>query len=168
DLLLRAFALAATAEPRLTLALAGGDTLGGHHARLAAELGIGPRVTFLGHVPHERLPEVLRGAAMHVLTSLHDAGPLAVLEAAACGVPTVGTEVGHVADLALLEPPAARVVPDRAPATLAAAMLDMLFEPRRDAIAVAAQRWAAAHDAAFTASAFEMLYRRLTARSAST
>jgi glycosyltransferase involved in cell wall biosynthesis len=167
DLLLRAFALAAAAEPRLTLTVAGGDTLDGHHARLAAELGIESRVTFLGHVPHDRLPEVLRGAALHVLTSYHDAGPVAVLEAAACGVPTVGTEVGHVADLAAHAPPAARAVADRAPATLAAAVLDMLFEPRRDAMAAAAQGWATAHDAAFTATAFEMLYRRLTARSAS-
>jgi glycosyltransferase involved in cell wall biosynthesis len=168
DLLLRAFALAAAAEPRLTLTIAGGDTLGGHHARLAAELGVESRVTFLGHVPHERLPEVLRGAALHVLTSHHDAGPVAVLEAAACGVPTVGTDVGHVADLAGLMPPAARAVPDRAPATLAGAVLDMLFEPRRDALAAAAQTWAVAHDAVFTATAFEMLYRRLTASSAST
>jgi glycosyltransferase involved in cell wall biosynthesis len=163
DLLLRAVALAAAAEPRLTLSMLGGDTLDGHHARLAQELGITDRVTFHGHVPHEELAGHLRGAALHVLTSHHDAGPLAVLEAAACGVPTVGTTVGHVADFAELTGAAAFAVPDRAPRTLATAILDMLFEPRRDAMAAAALQWATAHDAEFTATAFELLYRRLTA-----
>lgn len=163
DLLLRAVALAAAAEPRLSLHILGGDTLDGHHARLATELGIADRVTFHGHVAHDELATHIRGAALHVLTSHHDAGPLAVLEAAACGVPTVGTSVGHVADFAALTPPAAHAVADREPRTLAAAILDMLFEPRRDAMARAALAWARAHDAEFTATAFELLYRRLMA-----
>ena len=166
DLLLRAFALALHDEPRLTLAIGGGDTLHGHHERLAAELGIGDRVEFLGHVPHDQLAPVLAGAALHVLSSHHDAGPLAVLEAAACGVPTVGTAVGHVADFAAMRPPAAVTVPDRRPATLANAFTQVLADrPRRDALARAAQTWATRHDAVFTASAFDQLYRRLAARS---
>jgi glycosyltransferase involved in cell wall biosynthesis len=166
-LLLRAFAVAADAEPRLTLTIAGGDTLAGEHEQLAAQLGITDRVEFLGHVAHERLAPVLQSAALHVLTSYHDAGPVAVLEAAACGVPTVGTAVGHVADLAALPVPAAVTVPDREPATLATAILDLVaHHDRRDALAVAARQWAVMHDAAFTATAFEQLYLRLTARSA--
>ena len=168
DLLLRGFALAAAREPRLTLAIAGGDTLGGHHERLAAELGVADRVEFLGHVPHDRLATVFAGAALHVLTSFHDAGPLAVLEAAACGVPTIGTAVGHVADFATMRPPAAVAVADRRPATLATGITDLLSNrPHRDALARAAQTWAVQHDAVFTATAFEQLYRRLAARSTS-
>jgi glycosyltransferase involved in cell wall biosynthesis len=164
DLLLHAFASAAELEPRLTLGIAGGDTLDGHHRRLADELGITERVTFHGHVPHDRLAEVVRGAALHVLTSHHDAGPIAVLEAAACGVPTVGTAVGHVADLADLPMPGALAVPHRDPAALADTLLAVLADRgRRDALAAAAQHWAVQHDAAFTADAFEVLYRRLCA-----
>jgi glycosyltransferase involved in cell wall biosynthesis len=168
DLLLRAVALAAAAEPRLTLDIVGGDTLDGHHRRLAAELGIDQLVTFHGHVPHEQLAIAVRGAALHVLTSHHDAGPLAVLEAAACGVPTVGTAVGHVADMAALPVAAAVAVPDRNPRTLADALLDLLRDPmRREAMAAAAHHWAVQHDADFTAAAFEVLYRRLRASSMS-
>ncbi|MBI4932340.1 MAG: glycosyltransferase family 4 protein [Actinobacteria bacterium] len=167
DLLLRAFALALHDEPRLTLTIAGGDTLAGHHEQLATELGVADRVEFLGHVPHDQLAPVLAGAALHALTSHHDAGPLAVLEAAACGVPTVGTSVGHVADFAAMRTPAAVAVADRRPATLAYAITQLLADrPRRDALSRAAHSWATQHDAAFTASAFDQLYRRLAARSA--
>jgi len=165
DLLLRAFALLAADRPALTLTIAGGDTLNGHHQRLADELGVADRVTFLGHVPHEQLGEVLHGAALHLLTSHHDAGPVAVLEAAACGVPTVGTDVGHVADFSQGPSPGAVVLFHRSPAKFAAAVGALLDDrPRRDELAANAQRWALRHDAVFTAAAFEALYRRLSAR----
>jgi len=168
DLLLHAVALASIDEPRITLDIAGGDTLHAHHARLAAELGSADRVTFHGHVPHDQLAGVVRGAALHVLTSHHDAGPVAVLEAAACGVPTVGTSVGHVADLAAMPQPGAATIDGRDPRTLADAILALLRDPaRRDALAAVAQHWAVQHDAHFTAAAFEVLYRRLCARSLS-
>ena len=164
DLLLHAVALAAADEPRLTLGIAGGDTLDGHHSRLATDLGVDDSVTFHGHVPHDRLADVVRGAALHVLTSHHDAGPLAVLETAACGVPTVGTSVGHVADLSGLPVPAAVAVPDRDPQTLADAIVRLLRDrTRREALAAAAHHWAVQHDAGFTADAFEVLYRRVSA-----
>ena len=168
DLLLRAVAIAARAEPRITLTIAGGDTLGGHHARLAAELDIDDRISLAGHVPHEELAGALRGAALHVLTSHHDAGPLAVLEAAACGVPTVGTSVGHVADFHRLDPPGAVAIDGRDPHSLARAIVTLLADrTRRDALAARAQAWAAQHDARHTAASFDALYRRLSARSIS-
>jgi len=167
ELLLAAFALVAAHQPDVRLTIAGGDTLDGHHRRLANRLGLAERVDFLGHVPHDQLASVAQGAALHVLTSLHDAGPVAVLEAAACGVPTVGTDVGHVHDFAALTPPAAVAVADRAPATLADAIADLLSDdPRRAALATAAQQWTTAHDADHTAASFGMLYRRLAASSA--
>lgn len=168
DLLLHAFALLAAAEPGLRLVIAGGDTLAGHHAALAAQLGIVDRVEFLGHVPHHLLPAVVRGATLHVLTSRHDAGPVAVLEAAACGVPTVGTRVGHVHDLATMPAPAAVVASQRTPAAVAAAVTQVLHDPVRHAqLAAAGLAWARSHDAVHTAASFEMLYRRLLASSAS-
>lgn len=167
DLLLRAMALVVAAEPRATLTIAGGDTLHGHHERLAATLGLAEHVRFLGHIAHDELSAVLQGTAVHVLTSRHDAGPVAVLEAAACGVPTVGTDVGHVHDFAALPHPAAVAVDDRSPAALADAVLAVLRDPaHRTALAVAARDWAVAHDAAHTAATFEQLYRRLAANSA--
>ena len=45
-----------------------------------------------------------------IISSRHEAGPLAVLEAATVGVPTVGTAVGDIAEWA---PSAALAVPRR-------------------------------------------------------
>ena len=163
DLLLYAFERALRKEPRLTLTVAGADTLDGHHERLAASLGVADRVEFLGYVQHDRLADVIRGAGLHVLTSHHDAGPISVLEAAMCRVPTIGTAVGHVDDFARMDPAAAVAVSGRNPSSLADAIGELVSdEERRELLASNAHRWAAAHDADFTAVRFEQIYRRLT------
>ena len=68
--------------------------------RLADELGIGDAVHFAGRVPHADLPTALAGHTLHVQTSFHESQGLGVLEAAAAGIPSVGTAVGTLADLA--------------------------------------------------------------------
>ena len=146
------------------LDVVGVDTLGGAVQRHAAERGVADAVRFHGFVPSDRLGGLLRGAQLHLLSSRHDAGPVAVLEAAACGVPTVGTAVGHVADLAALAEPGAVAVPTGDPGALATAARAVLGNPgRRAALASAAQRWAEAHDADYTVGAFEALHRSMVA-----
>ena len=179
SMLLRAIDIARRHEPRLHLDLLGVDTLGGEHSRLIDRLGLDAHVRLHGLVPHERLPALVRGAGMHVVSSRHEAGPVAVLEAAMCGVPTVGTNVGHVADLAGLAMPAAVAVDrdadrdadrdvdrdvDGGASGLATAIVELVGdEPTRTALAERAQRWALIHDADHTARSFEAIYRRLAA-----
>jgi glycosyltransferase involved in cell wall biosynthesis len=96
-----------------------------------------------------------------VHTSRHEAGPMAVLEAALAGVPTVGTDVGHVNEWA---PDAAVAVPVGDARALADAITALLAdEPRRLAIAREAQRRASAIDADSTAASFERLYAEMLA-----
>ena len=98
-----------------------------------------------------------------VHTSRHEAGPMAVLEAAVAGVPTVGSSVGHVEEWAS---DAAVAVPPGDPAALADAVARLLDdEPRRMGLAREAQRRAVAIDADFTAESFERLYADALARS---
>ena len=164
DLLLRTFVKVRDSHPDATLDIAGLDTLGGELQTLATTLGIDRQVRFLGYLQPTQLAAALNGAAVHVLTSRHDAGPVAVLEAAACAVPTVGTAVGHVADFAAMPDPAAVAVSGRQPDALAAAIIAVLAdEPRRRALAHRAQAWAVAHDSRHTSRTFESLYRRLIA-----
>lgn len=59
------------------------------------------------------------------VSSRHEAGPVAVLESAAVGVPTVGTAVGHVVEWA---PEAALAVPVGDAQSLAAALRQMLTD----------------------------------------
>lgn len=67
---------------------------------LASELGIAEALRIIGRVPHADLPDALVGHTLHVQTSLHESQGLGVLEAAAAGIPSVGTAVGTLADLA--------------------------------------------------------------------
>jgi glycosyltransferase involved in cell wall biosynthesis len=66
--------------------------------RLAAELGIAERVHFLGSVPYTQMPKIYQRAALLVMTSRSEVVPMTILEAAACGVPTIGTHVGVLPD----------------------------------------------------------------------
>jgi glycosyltransferase involved in cell wall biosynthesis len=141
------------------LDLVGEDVLGGQIQQLARELGLVAVVTFHGFVPQRPLRALLEDADLMLLSSRHEAGPVVVLEAAAAGVPTVGTDVGHLSEWA---PEAARVVPVADPQALAHAVRGVLAdEEGRLALARAAQARALAEDADFTARRFESLYERL-------
>jgi glycosyltransferase involved in cell wall biosynthesis len=155
-MLLHAMRRIADAEPRAHLDIVGEDTLNGHLQQLAATLHLNDHVTFHGFKTAEGTRAFFRQAHAFLLTSQSEAGPLVVLEAAAYGVPTVGTRVGHVADLA---PSAAIAVPVGDADALASATLDLLNDPgKRHTIGQAGRDWAKAHDADWTAQRFEAIY----------
>jgi glycosyltransferase involved in cell wall biosynthesis len=128
--LLRALAALRDRGVAFSAELAGEGYLEPELRALAESLGLAEHVRFLGALPHHELPAFYRGAAAFVLSSLHEAQCMAVLEAAACGVPTVGTAVGVAPELA---PEAALTVPPRDPAALAAALHTLLRDDRRRA-----------------------------------
>ncbi len=90
---------ALTQLPNLTLDVIGTGWERAGIVGLAAHLGLAERVRFLGVVPHTALPAHYRGAALNVLPSRHEGQGMVTLEAAACGVPTVGTRVGLLPDV---------------------------------------------------------------------
>jgi glycosyltransferase involved in cell wall biosynthesis len=53
-------------------------------------------VTFMNSVKHEKIPEIINCADVLALCSLFEGMPTVVLEALACGVPVVATDVGDV------------------------------------------------------------------------
>ena len=81
---------------------------------------------------------------------------MATLEASGCGVPTVGSAVGYIADFA--QDRAAAVHPGDPP-QLADAIVALLSDrPRREAVARAARTWTLEHNADWTARRFEQIY----------
>lgn len=56
-------------------------------------------VRFLGNVPHSQLPEVLNSSTLFVLPSHYEGHPKTLLEAMACGVPVIGTNVTGIREL---------------------------------------------------------------------
>lgn len=160
--LLRAVATLAARSVDFSLDLIGEDTLGGEMQALAQSLGIGEQVAFRGFIPQADLHQLVAGADVFLLSSRHEAGPLAVREAAVAGVPTVGTAVGHVRDWA---PEAAVAVPVGDWHALARETAGLLAdESRRLRIAAAAHALAVREDADWTAGQVLALYQELTRR----
>jgi len=160
--LLRAFARLAPSHPGLRLDIVGEDTLGGEMQQLALALDLAERVRFHGFLTQRQLHPLMQRAHVSVISSRHEAGPIVLLEAAAVGVPTVGTAVGHIAEWA---PDAAMAVPVGDCTALAGAMHRVLSdEPLRLRLARAAWLWALREDADYTAACFEKLYAGLAHR----
>ncbi len=122
--LLRAFALAGEHLPAAHLHVVGDGPRRGALERLVARLGVRERVTFHGAVPHDHLPAFYRAADLLVMSSRFESQGMVVLEAAACGVPAVGTAVGILPELE--EAGVARTVPPGDAKALSGALVDFL------------------------------------------
>lgn len=123
DVAIRGLALC----PRDALLVIAGD--GSERARLAAladRIGVAPLVRFLGHVSDPRT--VYRALDVFCLPSRAEGLPLALLEAQACGVPAVATDVGGVPEA--LCPTTGTLVPPETPAALGRALAAALGRPR--------------------------------------
>lgn len=157
--LLHACAALAAGGVDFTLDLVGGDILDGEVQRLAGTLGLCERVTFHGFLSQNSLRPLVERADLLVVSSRHEAGPVVALEAAAAGVPTVGTRVGLVHDWA---PAAAVAVPVSDSAALADGVRSLLEDDRRRIrTAEAAQARAMAEDADWSAAELLKIYRQL-------
>ena len=91
-----------------------------------------------------------------VMSSLHEAGPIVVLEAALTGVPTVGTAVGHIAEWA---PHAALAAPIGDAEAIASHIKSLLVDDRRRVqLANEAQRLALHENSEHTLRCYEEIY----------
>jgi glycosyltransferase involved in cell wall biosynthesis len=80
-------------DPRLHLVVAGGgELLEGFRAQAVAA-GVGDRVHFLGRIPQDELPDLLRASDLILLTTEPpESFGIVLIEAMACGLPAVVTE----------------------------------------------------------------------------
>jgi glycosyltransferase involved in cell wall biosynthesis len=154
--LLRALASLMRSGLKFEMNVVGEDTLNGEMQSLAAELGLSERVRFLGFLPQRQLRPIVEAADLMILSSRHEAGPLAMLEAAVAGVPTVGTAVGHIREWS---PAAAACVPVGDWARLSEIISQLIEdEDLRLRIAREALQRAVREDADYTAECFQTLY----------
>jgi glycosyltransferase involved in cell wall biosynthesis len=123
--LLRAFARLRQQTDGVTLDVVGDGPLRAELERLAIQLGVADSVCFRGEIDHAALPAAYRAATAFALSSRHEAQGMVALEAAACGVPVVGTRVGVLPELT------SAVVPVGADAALTDALAATLDAPPR-------------------------------------
>jgi len=120
DVLIRAAGLLASRGVRFVVAIGG---VGGEREaleRIRAEQGLDEQVRFLGRVPDDQLPDLLRAADLVVVPSRSMEGfGMSTVEALACGTPVVATDSGAnpeilgPIDRALLVPLDAAALADR-------------------------------------------------------
>jgi glycosyltransferase involved in cell wall biosynthesis len=97
DVLIEAVAIASAREPRLRVAIVGDGELRSSLEQRVSHLGLEKTVHFLGF--REDLPHVAAGSDLAVLSSDNEGTPVALIEAAAAGLPAISTAVGGVADI---------------------------------------------------------------------
>src|SRR5262249_53759160 len=88
-------ARAARALPQLQLycCFGTGVLLDAVQQRLAAEPALRSRVTLLGRVPHEQVEQLMRAADLFVIGSHFEGSGYALIEALACGLQPVVTDI---------------------------------------------------------------------------
>lgn len=133
----------------------------------AAVLEISDAVTFVGYVAHADTPDFYRTADVFALSSDFDNSPNVVLEAMACGLPIVTTDVGGVRDF-VSDPSGGAVVAPNDAGALAAALETYLTSPTAAQSAGSYNRLRATSEFSWRTSALRLLdvyHRVLAARS---
>jgi len=159
--LLTAFHLLTQKHPRSRsrLVIVGGGPQEPCYRRLAQKLGLGSRVTFVGQVPHARIPAYLRTFSAFVVLSLAESFGVAALEASACGLPVVATKVGGLPEVVEDGGTGLIVPPENAEAAAEALSRLLLSPDLRRTMGRAGRQWVLEHYAwDKTAKVMETLY----------
>lgn len=157
DQLLRAYAQVHAQLPTSTLVMVGAGELLGECQAIAAELGLGNAVSFLGALPANEVARVLRECQALVLPSRVTADgdsegtPLVVMEAGATGRAVIATRHAGIPDV-IRDGHNGLLVPENDPSALVNAMLQLaqdlpsaLEMGRRAAVEIAAHYSQAAY-----------------------
>ncbi|MEA3217002.1 MAG: hypothetical protein QOJ19_3158 [Acidimicrobiia bacterium] len=135
----------ASADTGIELVIAGGPPAGillddAEARRLATRVhrhGIGNRVRFLGAVERAAVPRLLRSADVVAMCPWYEPFGIVALEAMACGIPVVASDVGGLRET-VLHGTTGLLVPPRRPDCIAEALHQLLSYPQRPAMADAA------------------------------
>jgi len=136
EYLLRAFAALALRYDGVRVVIIGDGPLRRRLQALAASLGVADRVDFLGALPHADVLSWTRKAAMLVLPGVRTSNGreeglgMVLLEAAATGVPIIGSRVGGIPEC-ILDDRTGFLVPERDEHALAQRMTELLDDPAR-------------------------------------
>lgn len=130
EYLIRAFAILRARFPNVSLVVVGGGRLRRHLEELSRSLGVPNHITFSGSVPHERVVDYLHTFDIFVVPSVLDSETfgVAAVEAAACGLPVVASNVGGLPGV-VRDGVTGFLVPPRNPQALADTLERLIRNP---------------------------------------
>jgi glycosyltransferase involved in cell wall biosynthesis len=96
ELLIEAFKKALDSNPKLNLIMIGDGQLRSKIERTIDNEKLSHKIFLCGMKSPDVVAQYLRGADVFVLSSVYEGMPMSVLEALACGLPVVTTDVGEV------------------------------------------------------------------------
>jgi len=99
DCLIRAIGLLVENISALRLIVIGDGKQRMELEQLIDQLHLNNKVQLLGFIPHEQILEYLNMADVFVLPSRHEGLGIALIEAMACGIPVIGSNVDGIVDL---------------------------------------------------------------------
>jgi glycosyltransferase involved in cell wall biosynthesis len=126
DMLVKAWAIVASAMPEARLRIVGDGPLRAEHERQARDARLGERIEWLA--PTAQIERHYREAAIFVLSSRYEGMPLALLEAQALGVPAVAFDC-PTGPAEIVTGQTGRLVPAGDVQALAAAIIELLSSP---------------------------------------
>lgn len=166
DTALRALAVARRTRPDLGLHIAGSGDHGPALEALAVRLGLGSAVAFHGFVSEAEKLALLRGAWANVFPSPKEGWGITVVEAGACGTPSLASDSPGLRD-SVRHGETGFLVPHGDADALAARMLELAAAPALvERLGVAARGFAEAHTWERTAEATERHLQDIIAGSA--
>lgn len=160
DLLIEAAHAAMQEVPNLVVLVIGDGPAKASLTRLARKTGMQDRVAFAGS--RDDIPRMLSAMDLYVCCSESEGMNNALLEALACGVPAVVTDVGNNKSM-VRDGEAGLVIPRSSVAALTRAVISLASNTtRQHCMGQAARRRAASFDICDTVSAYEQWYRDMT------
>jgi glycosyltransferase involved in cell wall biosynthesis len=117
-------------QPDTSFRLAGEGTLKTELKRMVGDIGLSGKFTFLGNLDLRQLIKCYQAATVFVLPSYYEGLPTSLLEAMACGVPVVTTNVGSIPEI-VQNNQNGIIVPKGDPRAIAEAVLNLLKDKQK-------------------------------------
>lgn len=141
DVLIETVPLLLESDPQIRIEIGGAGSLRPAFERRIHELAIGEQVTLRGRIDHAEVPAFLRALAVFAMPSRAEAFGVAALEAQACGLPVVASNVGGLPEV-VRDGETGLLVPPEQPQALADALLALIHDPeRRIEMGAAGREW---------------------------
>lgn len=128
DVAIRALAIARRTRPGVTLSIAGTGDARADLEALAGELGVVDGVRFLGFIGHEEKLRLFRSSWANLFPSTKEGWGITVIEAAACGTPSIASDSPGLRD-SVRDGRTGHLVPHGDAGALAARMLEYAATP---------------------------------------